>query len=235
MLEEVNKFFSSLDHISCWVDGSGVEPFPFKYTPSEFLEFAEVDMKQKGPQAPGNALANAKRALDCQLDYFLKTYSLDELSNKQRWSTGHKISLMDDLGIVPQSILHRVNQARNDFEHRYDPPSVMTAENSIDIVGIFIAATDLYLFPARYSTYYEIKERPGLAAPRLAILHLTLLQNGFIGASGEWQGVTFDYQVSSQDNLSDFLLLLTYILHSHRINTPGASKFFHKLKHVPKG
>jgi hypothetical protein len=233
MIKELNEFFSMLDQISCWVDGTGVEHFPFQRTPTEFLEFAENDLKQKGPQAPANALANAKRALDCQLDYFLKTYGLSQITTNQQWATSKKISLMDDLGIVPQSIFHKINKARNDLEHRYDLPSVITAENSMDIVGIFVAATDLYLFPARVSTYYEIKEgRGGLAAPLLADLQLVLLEGDSIGAKGNIHGLSFDYQISSETDLNDYLYLLTFILHSHRINTPNANKFFNKLKYV---
>jgi hypothetical protein len=233
MIKEVNEFFSKLDQINCWVDGSGVEHFPFQWTPTEFLEFAENDLKQKGPQAAANALANAKRALDCQLDYFLKTYGLSQIATNLRWTTSSKISLMDDLGIVPQSIFHKVNKARNDLEHRYDLPSVLTAENSIEIVGIFVAATDMYLFPARISTYYEIKEgQGGLTAPLLAELQLVLLEGDTIGAKGKIHALSFDYQISSETNLSDYLYLLTFILHSHRINTPSATKFFHKLKYV---
>jgi hypothetical protein len=245
MLNEVSEFFTHLDEIDCWVDTTGVEHFPFQTAPSEFLEFAENDLKQKGPQATGNALANAKRALDCQLDYFLLTYGLTDVSNKQAWSTSKKISLMDDLGIVPQSILHRVNKARNDFEHRYEMPSLITAENSIDIVGLFVAATDLYLFPARYGTYFEIKDRSepppeeklkskgllSILRDPLAFLHLELLHGDAISAAGKLHGLSFDYQISSVSNLNEYLYLLTHILHSHRINTPNANKFFQKLKY----
>jgi hypothetical protein len=253
MLSEITDFFARLDEIDCWVDGTGVANFPFQRTPSEFLEFAENDLKKMDPQATANSLANAKRAMDCQLDYFFETYGLSRISAKERWSTGKKISLMDDLGIVPQSILHKVNQARNDFEHRYELPSVVTAENSIDIVGLFIAATDLYLFPAKYGTYFEIRnetETPGeepksrklsdLLKKPSADVHLDLLQNDAIGASATINGITIDHQVSSEKELYDYLYLLTFILHSNRINTPNSTKFFLKLKYAkppsgPKG
>jgi hypothetical protein len=205
------------------------------------------------PQATANSLANAKRALDCQLDYFFQTYGLSTVSEKQRWSTSKKISLMDELGVVPERILHKINKARNDLEHRYELPNIMTAENSIDIVGIFIAATDLYLFPARYGTYFEIRDKT--ETPReepksiklsdllkipSAEVHLDLLQNDAIGASAKINGIAIDHQVSSENELNDYLYLLTYILHSNRINTPNSTKFFLKLKYAkppsePKG
>lgn len=246
MIEEVRQFFSNLDDIDCLVDGTGVEPFPFQRTPAEFLEFADSDLKQKGPQAAANALANAKRALDCQLDYFLLTYGLSITANRQNWSTARKISLMDDLGLVPQSILHRVNKARNDLEHRYELPSPVTAENSIDIVGLFVAATDLYLFPARYGTNFEIRDRSeppseeklkskgllSLIREPLAFVHLDMLQGDAIGATGKRNGIPFDSQVSSESDLDDYLFLLTFVLHSHRINTPNPAKFFRKLKYA---
>lgn len=244
MLKEVRQFFSNLEDIDCWVDSTGVEHFPFQNTPSEFLEFAENDLKQKGAQAAANSLANAKRALDCQLDYFFLTYGLSQISSKQNWSTSKKISLMDDLGIVPQTILHRVNKARNDLEHRYEIPSPVTAENSNDIVGLFIAATDLYLFPARYGTYFEIRDRSepspeeklkGLALilrEPLAHVHLNLLEGNSIGATGKLHRLSFECQVSSEADLKEYLFLLTFILHSHRINTPNAAKFFNKLKYA---
>lgn len=246
MIVEVRNIFSKLDEISCWVESTGVERFPFQRTPSEFLEFADSDLKQTGSQSAANALANAKRALDCQLDYFLATYGLSQVSTEKNWSTGKKISLMDDLGIVPASILHRINKARNDLEHRYEMPSPITAENSIDIVGLFVAATDLYLFPARYGTYFEGKDqtessleenlKPKTLASLLdpsTFVHLDLLQDDGIEAKGKHNSVPFDYQVFSKTDLEDYLFLLTFVLHSHRINTPNANKFFQKLKHVP--
>lgn len=246
MIVEVKNIFSNLDDISCWVESTGVERFPFQRTPSEFLEFADSDLKQTGPQAAANALANAKRALDCQLDYFLATYGLSQISTEKNWSTGKKISLMDDLGIVPASILHRINKARNDLEHRYEMPSPITAENSIDIVGLFVAATDLYLFPARYGIYFERKDQiesspeenlksktlPSFLQAPSTFVQLDLLQDDGIEAKGKHNSVSFDYHVFSKTDLEDYLFLLSFVLHSHRINTPNANKFFQKLKHV---
>lgn len=244
MLKEVREIFSKLNEISSHVETAGVAHFPFPNTPSEFLEYAENDLKQKGPQAAANALANAKRALDCQLDYFFATYGLSQISIKQNWSTSKKISLMDELGIVPQSIFHRVNKARNDLEHRYELPSILTAENSIDIIGLFVAATDLYLFPARFGTYFELREETSsmeelkgkplselIKMPSTDVV-LNLLEGDAIEASGKLNEISFDYQVSSETDLNDYLFLLTFILHSHRINTPNAAKYFSKLKYL---
>jgi len=111
-------------------------------------------------------------------------------------------------------------------------PSVVASENSVDSIGLFVAAADLCLFPARHGTYYEIKEHPGLLNELLAELHLALLEGDAIGASGNLQGVSFDHQVSPETDLNDYLSLLTFILHSHRINTPNANKFFDKLKYA---
>jgi hypothetical protein len=247
MLAEVTKFFTKLDKINCLVDSSGIETFPFNCTPADFLEFAESDLKKGDIQAPANSLGHAKRAIDCQLDYFLKTYGLSKVSEKERWTTSKKISLLDSLGIVPESILHRVNKARNEFEHRYDLPNVLTAEISIDIVGLFIAATDLYLFPARYGTYFEISNQsenmPDKTKPiRLSdilkeplnndYVHLSLLQDDAILAETHISGISLEDTVSSVEDLNNYLYLLTFILHSHRIYGPNSQKFFEKLKYT---
>ena len=246
MLIEITEFFFRLDEIHCWVDSSGISKFPFQCTPSEFLDFANRDLKKGDVHDAANALANAKRALDCQLDYFLRTYGLYAVSEKQRWSTSRKISLMDELGVVPERILHKINLARNDLEHRYELPSISTAENSIDVVDLFIAATDLYLFPARFGTYFEIEEKTKqpdknaqplklsdlLKKPPLAEISLQLLENDGIDARGKINGIALDYQISSEDNLHDYLYLLTFILHSHRINTPNSTNFFLKVKYA---
>ena len=122
-MHRVRRFFQDLEAIEAEIFISTVFPFPYQTTPARFLEYAEEDLKQNTPQAAANSLSNSKRALDCELDYFLLAYGLSLHTKAQRFGTAKKIKLISDIGVVPSRILHKVNGDRNLLEHEYERPS----------------------------------------------------------------------------------------------------------------
>lgn len=232
-MDVVRKFFDDLDNVSGYPDEVGDAKCPFPIEPREFLDYAESDLKSAEPQAAANSLSNSKRALDSQLDFFFDAYGLSAVSTQKKWSTGRKIELIGDIGGVPKGILHRINQARNDLEHRFEPPSRMTAENAIDIVGLFIDATDFYLYPARQGNIFQ--NESAKRSLRLQLLPKEgLIWVGFKENDPDknWDEWDIESEVIATESLPDYLYLLTFILHSNRLYSKNASRYFSRLKYV---
>ena len=233
-MKEIRQFFQDLDNIEAEIALINTVNYPYPTTPYDFLESAERDLNKELPESTSNSLANTKRALDSQLDYFFKAYGLAKLS--QSWGTGQKIRVVGNLGLVPNRLLHKVNEARNDLEHRFARPSTQTAMNAVDIVGLFIAATDMYLYPIHSSAcFYNQNQNKSLI--------LQIISNEAIEAS------IFHRKASSMDFLSlpdrsieinaislnhDFFFLLTFLLHYRRFYMQRCSRFFKNLEYLKK-
>jgi hypothetical protein len=61
---------------------------------------------------------------------------------------------------------------------------------------------------------------------------LELMEDDTIKVNGQNHGINYDYLISSVNQIEDYLFLLTFILHSHRFNTPNTTTFFQKLKYI---
>ncbi len=233
MIDIARTFFRDLTTVSGYANDIYDAECPFQVEPREFLEYAESDLKSSASHANVNSLTNTKRALDSQLDFFFDVYGLGNASTRMKWSTAKKIEIIGDIGGVPKGILHRINQARNDLEHRYEPPTRMTAENAIDIVSLFIDATDFYLYPVRYQSIYKN------ASDETSLILEVWRTDGLIRAGftpkvdadelDEWNDLGFE--VATED-LSGYLYLLTFVLHSNRLQTKNAVRYFDRLKYV---
>jgi hypothetical protein len=239
MKDLVKQFFVDLNSITAWVDASRIIKYQYSSSPHDFLEFAEKDLSQGMQHSAANSLSNTKRALDYQLDYFFLTYGLSKVMMKEKWSTGKKIKILEDLSIMPARILHKINSARNLLEHSFELPSVVTAENALDIVAMFISAFDMYLYPARVGVQFEIREEKSKIT-RLsdvittnAYLNLSISsEDCIISANGKINGLLIDYEVDPLNSINDYYFLLTFILHYHRLEMPECEKFFKKLKYI---
>jgi hypothetical protein len=237
-MHRIREFFQSQQPIETSISGTCFEPFPFPTTPYEFLEYAELDLHSNVPHALANSLSNSKRSMDCQLDYFLKAYGLQSVANANKWQTGKKIRIVGDLGVVPNRILYKINEARNDLEHRFQSPSRPTTENALDVVGTFVAAVDAYLYPVHSGAYFSIEDpdaqqRPFpqsvLTEPQ-HFLQLTLKDEDIIEARGSYHGGNYTLEVNALNETPNYMYLLTYLLHFHRFYMPNGSKFFSKLR-----
>lgn len=134
---------------------------PFEIKPYQFLSFAEDDLKLSYPHKALNALSNAKRALDCQLDSLICSFGLFKSAQKENWKFPKKIEIINKLGILAPRILEKINRIRNLMEHEYVRPDSEQVEDFIDIVSLFFAATDKFIY--KFLVYYDfdISTGPG--------------------------------------------------------------------------
>lgn len=143
-MEKVLKLIK--DDQSVWSSrGHGQIDCTFDITPKEYISFAEEDANEKTVRGCVNALSNAKRAMDAQIDLLLIAFLLDEHAKKKNWNIPKKLSVLTELGIVAPRILSKFNRLRNLVEHEFVKPDQGTVEDFIDVVLLFIESTRLHL------------------------------------------------------------------------------------------
>lgn len=117
--------------------GGSLEYDGFDIQASEFLKYAETDLEQGTTQGLVNALSNAKRAIDCQVDSVLGSFGL-----LSRRNFPEKIKILGQLGIVTPRIVNKVVKARNYLEHEFVKPEREQVEDSVDVAYLFVALLD---------------------------------------------------------------------------------------------
>ncbi len=106
--------------------------------PEDFLAFAKRDIEGEDTQSFVNALSNAKRAIDCQVDRVLSCLGLDA----RRQYLPAKLATLRELNVVAPQIIKRVITARNYLEHEYKCPDPVLVRDAIDIASLFVGATN---------------------------------------------------------------------------------------------
>jgi len=148
---DISKLLSALnlDLSRLWVErdtGSCLD-YSFDIDSNEFLRFAEIDLAEGTTRGLINALSNAKRAIDCQVDKVLGCFGL-----LSRRNFPQKMDLLRSMGIVAPRIVNKVVKARNYLEHEFKIPEQEQVEDAIDIANLFITSLDraLHFFPEHY-------------------------------------------------------------------------------------
>ncbi|MGN7760513.1 hypothetical protein [Paenibacillus sp. 22594] len=145
---ELSEIIDFMSHSSSdWSSrGHEVIKIPFDVTPNEYLTFAELDIDlNKEKHSLINALSNAKRAIDCQIDSLLVAFQLYDLAKKKNWNIPKKIEIIKSLGILAPRILNKINSVRNIVEHEFMVPDEEQVVDFVDIVALFLVSTERYI------------------------------------------------------------------------------------------
>lgn len=137
-------------------------PLPKDISPKVYLNFAVSDLAEKPTnRARVNALANSKRALHFQVDVISKALGIESLPHSQRDNFNKKLSFCKNCGVTSPTILQKLNRARNALEHEYTIPRLGQVRDFVDVVELFLAATDriVYQFPSSMEFVYSKKTR----------------------------------------------------------------------------
>ncbi|MGF1873421.1 hypothetical protein [Photobacterium indicum] len=136
----------------------------FAISPKEFLRYAKTDYKGKDTRALINALSNAKRAMDCQVDLFIQSIGLKhsgkfpaEVDNyikiNSTESNGNKnYRLIEALGVSPAGLIGRYRELRNKLEHFYETPDSQLVKESIELAELLISTIDNAMRSFSFST-----------------------------------------------------------------------------------
>lgn len=114
----------------------------FEHRPENYLRFANQDISEPdSPRTRINSLGNAKRALHMQVDL------LSDALGFQRWPARRsgfpaRLQFLGRFGLVTPRIVAKVNGLRNRVEHDYHIPDREVVEDYIDVVGLYLDATD---------------------------------------------------------------------------------------------
>lgn len=142
-------------------DAKGLEQLEYTtdLRPTDYIRFANADLKQNLEHFQINALSNAKRAIDCQVDNLFSVFGL-----RQKRSFPEKLNVVEELGMLAPQILKKVVKVRNLLEHEYYRPQIGEVEDAVDIASLFIEATARPF--RRFMTAYFIadsgSENPGV-------------------------------------------------------------------------
>lgn len=92
-----------------------------------------------------------------RLNSFSNAYGFG--ASRSRSTFYYRLEFCKSCGIVGPRILRKLNRVRNAVEHEYYVPSQSEVEDFIDVVELFLAATDRYLknFPKEIELEFDSK------------------------------------------------------------------------------
>ena len=143
-IKDLEKYLNKEMTIRCGWSSNYIDT-SFETMPSEFINYAELDLQSSLEHKYINALSNAKRALDCQADRLLKLFGYYKQSQEKYWGFPRKIELIQKFEIIAPRVLNKINKTRNLMEHQYIKPEPNQVEDFLDVVLLFIASTEIYV------------------------------------------------------------------------------------------
>lgn len=126
-----------------------------------YFSFAVRDLESdESDRALVNALSNAKRALHLQVETLANAFGFQTYFSKKRPNFHDYLDFCKEVGVVAPKILKRVNAVRNAVEHDYYIPKLSEVEDFIDVVELFLVATDRFFI--QFPTEFEFLPRTKL-------------------------------------------------------------------------
>jgi hypothetical protein len=130
--------------------------YEFQVQPKDYLNYSKKDFTIKDRRGKINAISNAKRAIDCQIDKIFMSLGykfdsfpsyLEDFSNffcetEEEKDLPIKLRIIVGFGLAPCGIVSDVRNLRNKIEHYYVEPSTGEVRNAIEIADLFINATE---------------------------------------------------------------------------------------------
>lgn len=113
----------------------------------QFLSFSKQDVEEDSEKGRVNALSNAKRAIECRMDEFLKLSNLEVFSSRHKWNLPYKIMVLRTFGVPTPDILKRlINTKRRLLEHRYEiPKERQEIQDAVELAELFLEASRQYV------------------------------------------------------------------------------------------
>tara|TARA_R110001583_G_scaffold18574_1_gene73774 strand:+ start:557 stop:1192 length:636 start_codon:yes stop_codon:yes gene_type:complete len=116
-------------------------------TALDYFDFALKDFESgDGERFKINAFSNAKRALHLQVETLANAFGFKKAFNNKTPNFHDYLKYCNKCGVITPRILKKLNKIRNAVEHDYYSPTKDEVENIIDVVELFLAATERYIF-----------------------------------------------------------------------------------------
>ena len=127
----------------------------FGISPDQYLEFAYQDFESNDIHGYVNAISNAKRSSECQLDGFFacigyttwnekflpqneKDY-INKHSDAVKKKIPAKLKLLNALDVAPLILITKMRSLRNNVEHQYEIPNRNETVEALEIAQYFNA------------------------------------------------------------------------------------------------
>ncbi|HDZ48226.1 hypothetical protein LCGC14_0209830 [marine sediment metagenome] len=110
--------------------------FPYQVTPHNYINEAEECLARESTGGDRDAVANAKRSIDCQIEAVLETLGL-----QVKGGFPVRIKAIRKLGLIAPRILEKTNRIRNAVEHDFTNPTREQAETAVDTALLFVEIT----------------------------------------------------------------------------------------------
>jgi len=135
-------------------DGGSENKLDFEIKPRDFLRFAKSDFNNQEDKGYINALTNAKRAIDCQIDGAFSQFGItyDKISNSahnlislidsENSDLGFKLKLIKALDFAPSGLIAKSRNLRNKLEHYYQKPQKNEVAEAIELAELFILSVE---------------------------------------------------------------------------------------------
>ena len=153
ILAESDIDWTNVVVVSClgsWLQGDQ----GFDLSSKDFLRFAKTDQKTSCARGYINALTNAKRAIDCQTDQFIRAIGLDynaafpkSVSEYLKTmgcskSAARNFQVVESLGVDPIGLISKYRTLRNKLEHYYEEPDAKDVSDAVEFAELYVRAVD---------------------------------------------------------------------------------------------
>ncbi|MQA21154.1 hypothetical protein [Rugamonas rivuli] len=135
---KIGQFLQEFHHVLTEYERCAFRDFSFPYevTPHGYLKEAEDSLTRMSQGGDRDAVANAKRGIDCQIEAVIETLGLQTSGGFPS-----RVSAIRKLGLVAPRILEKINKLRNSIEHDFVNPSREQAEMAVDTALLFVELT----------------------------------------------------------------------------------------------
>lgn len=170
--------------------------YSFEISPNEFLEYSKQDYSDKSKKGLVNALTNAKRAIDCQVDKILSTFGFEinqlpdylnefvkDFRNEDK-NLPFKLSILSNLNIAPGNVVSEIRQLRHRVEHEYKSPDKLQTRRAIEIAELFINATENKLIQCHFFEITDAKHKQ--------------IAESLYAEEGKISGINFDFETEKK-------------------------------------
>ncbi|MBG9941013.1 hypothetical protein ABE237_21390 [Brevibacillus formosus] len=165
-------------------DYVGEFTYQFQVTPEDYLLFAKQSLQDRSTNGLIDAMSNAKRAIECQIDSLISLLGYDYKSFDKRTAypktknfisnffneentdgITDRIKLLQILNITPSFLISKIRSLRNKVEHEYIIPDPKDVKEAIEIAELFINSSmrrtswinRMFFFGSNYNE--EVKTR----------------------------------------------------------------------------
>lgn len=158
--------------------------------PSTYLQYARDDQAEgNDARCLVNAIGNAKRAFHLQVEMLCDAYGRRPVCGKTYANFGTYLDFLAKCGVLSPNLLRKLNATRNKVEHDYSAPDSAQVEDYVDIVELFLMATQDLLVRFPESLDYELMKDDdydeSLALPEFISIEIKMTEGGIKLEAGD--------------------------------------------------